>query len=531
MSAKSIIYSSEARNAILEGVNTLANTVKVTLGPKGRNVVIDRSYGSPLITKDGVTVAKEIELEEHFANLGVQMIKEAASKTNDSAGDGTTTATVLAQALVIEGSKLVAAGVNPMAIKRGIEAGVITVTESLVKSSRDVAGNHDIERVATISANGDEEIGKIIAEAMEKVGKDGVITVEEGKGFETVLETVEGMQFDRGYVSPYFVTDGDRMETHLDDPYILIHEKKVSSLRDLVPLLEQLRKTNSQMLIIAEDVDGEALTGLVYNKLRGQLNICAVKAPGFGDRRKAMLQDIAVLTGGELLSEEIGEKLEKVQLKQLGRAKAVKVNKDKTTLIGGAGKSSDIQGRIAQIRKEIDTTKSDWDREKLEERLARLAAGVAVVKVGAASEVELKEKKARVEDALHAVKAAVAEGVVPGGGVALLRAATALKGLTFGDERDHGVRVLARALEEPLRQIAENAGEEGSVMVETVRAGVAGFGFDAGKGRMVDLMVCGIIDPTKVVRIALQNAASVATMLLTTECAIAEAPKAKDAVN
>jgi chaperonin GroEL len=525
MPAKSIYYSSEARNAILDGVNILANTVKVTLGPKGRNVVIDRSYGSPLITKDGVTVAKEIEVEEHFANLGVQMIKEAASKTNDLAGDGTTTATVLAQSIVVEGTRLVAAGINPMAIKRGIEAGVIAVTEELARLSRDVEGNHDIERVAVISANGDETIGKIIAEAMEKVGKDGVITVEEGKGFETVLETVDGMQFDRGYISPYFVTDGDRMEAHLENAFVLIHEKKISSLRDLIPLLEQLKQAGGNLLIIAEDIDGEALTGLVYNKLRGQLNVCAVKAPGFGDRRKAMLQDIAALIGTQVMSDEIGEKLEAVKLKQLGRATSVKVTKDKTIIVGGSGKKGEVESRVAQIRKEMETTKSDWDREKLEERLARLAAGVAVVRIGAATEIEMKEKKARVEDALHAIRAAVAEGVVPGGGVALLRAALVLQTIKFGDERDHGIKVLGRAMEEPLRQIAENAGEEGSVMVETVRAGKGNFGYDAGKGILGDLMLGGVIDPTKVVRVALQNAASVATMLLTTECAIVEAPK------
>ncbi|MSQ81697.1 MAG: chaperonin GroEL [Myxococcales bacterium] len=525
MSAKSIFYSTQARSAILDGVNILANTVKVTLGPKGRNVVIDRSFGAPLITKDGVTVAKEIELEEHFANLGAQMVKEAAAKTNDQAGDGTTTATVLAQALIVEGSKLVAAGINPMAIKRGIEAGVIAITAQLQRDSREIDGNRDIERVAIISANGDESIGSILATAMEKVGKDGVITVEEGKGFETTLETVEGMQFDRGYISPYFVTDGDRMEVELQNPYILIHEKKVSSLRDLIPLLEQLKQAAVPMLVIAEEVEGEALTGLVYNKLRGQLQVCAVKAPGFGDRRKAMLQDIAVLTGTQVLSEEIGEKLELVKLRQLGRAKMVKVTKDKTILVGGIGQKADVDARIAQIRKEIDVTKSDWDREKLEERLARLAAGVAVVKMGAATEIELKEKKARVEDALHAVRAAVAEGVVAGGGVALLRAAVALDSISFGDERDHGVKALRRAIEEPLRQIAANAGEEGSVIVENVRAQSGNYGFDAGKGVYCDLVVAGVIDPTKVVRVALQNAASVATMLLTTECAITDAPK------
>ncbi len=528
MSAKSIFYSSEARNAILDGVNTLANTVKVTLGPKGRNVVIDRSFGSPLITKDGVTVAKEIEVEDHFANLGVQMIKEAASKTNDLAGDGTTTATVLAQALVLEGAKLVAAGVNPMAIKRGIEAGVIAVTDELLKLSKDVGGNKDLERVAVISANGDEEVGKIIAEAMEKVGKDGVITVEEGRGIDTQLETVEGMQFDRGYISPYFVTDQDRMEAHIDNAYILIHEKKISSLRDLIPLLEQLRQATGTLLIIAEDVDGEALTGLVYNKLRGQLNVVAVKAPGFGDRRKAMLEDIAIMCGTSAFSEEIGEKLELIKLSQLGRAKSVKILKDKTIIVGGAGKKADVEARVAQIRREIETTKSDWDREKLEERLAKLAAGVAVVRIGAATELEMKERKARVEDALHAVRAAVAEGVVPGGGVALLRASGALDALKFGDERDHGVKVLRRACEEPLRQIAENAGEEGSVKVEEVRAHKGAFGFNAGTGQMGDLVKMGVIDPTKVVRVALQNAASVATMLLTTECAIVDAVKDAD---
>ena len=523
MAAKRIMYSAEARAAIVSGVNTLANTVKITLGPRGRNVVIDRSYGSPLITKDGVTVAKEIEVEEHFANLGVQMVKEAASKTNDLAGDGTTTATVLAQAIVIEGAKLVAAGINPMAIKRGLEAGLVAVVAELVKMSRDVDGNRDIERVATISANGDEEIGKIIAEAMEKVGKDGVITVEEGRGIETVLETVEGMQFDRGYISPYFVTDGDRMETELENPYILIHEKKISVLRDLVPILETIRRQNGSLLIIAEDIDGEALTGLVYNKLRGQLNVCAVKAPGFGDRRKAMLGDIAVLTGGRALSDEIGEKLENIELLSLGRAKRVIVTKDKCTIVDGTGNKDELAGRVSAIRREIETTKSDWDREKLEERLARLAAGVAVVRMGAATEIEMKEKKARVEDALHAVRAAAAEGVVPGGGVALIRAAAALSAIHFGDERDHGVKVLRIACEAPLRQIAVNAGAEGSVIVESVRLGTGGYGYNAGTGLMGDLMAEGVLDPTKVVRVALTNAASVATMLLTTECAIVEA--------
>jgi chaperonin GroEL len=522
MAAKDIFYSAEARSRILTGVNTLADTVKVTLGPRGRNVVIDKSFGAPLITKDGVTVAKEIELEEHFANLGVQMVKQAASKTNDLAGDGTTTATVLAQAIIVEGSKLVAAGINPMAIKRGIEAGVIALTAELLKLSRDVQGSEDIERVATISANSDDEVGKMIAEAMDKVGKDGVITVEEGKGFDMTLDTVDGMQFDRGYISPYFVTDGDRMECSLENPMILIHEKKISSLRDLVPILEQIRQSNGNLLIIAEDIDGEALTGLVYNKLRGQLNVSAVKAPGFGDRRKAMLGDIATLTGGRVLSEEIGEKLEHIQIESLGSAKRVLITKDKTTIIDGQGNEAEVEGRAAAIRRQIETTKSDWDREKLEERLARLAAGVAVVKVGAATEIEMKERKARVEDALHATRAAVAEGVVPGGGVALIRASKALDVVVFEDDRRHGVLVLRKALQAPLRQIAENAGEEGSVIVANVAAQSGNFGFDAGKCEMSDLMVAGILDPTKVVRVALQNAASVATMLLTTECAIAE---------
>ncbi len=522
MPAKNIQYSSQARTAMLDGVNLLADTVKITLGPRGRNVVIDRSFGAPLITKDGVTVAKEIELPGHFANLGVQMVKEAASKTNDLAGDGTTTATVLAQAIVVEGSKLVAAGVNPMDIKRGIEAGVTAVTAELTAMSRGIQGN-DIERVAAISANNDDEIGEMIGKAMTAVGQDGVITVEEGKGIDTVLDTVDGMQFDRGYISPYFVTDGDRMETVLENPMILVHEKKISVLRDLVPLLENVRQNNASLLIIAEDVEGEALTGLVYNKLRGQLNVCAVKAPGFGDRRKAMLGDIAVLTGARALSDEIGEKLEQLDMASLGSATKITITKDKTTIIGGSGSQAEIDGRASAIRRQIETTSSDWDREKLEERLARLAAGVAVVKIGAATEIEMKERKARVEDALHATRAAVAEGVVAGGGVALVRAASVLAPIKFGDERDHGIKVLGKALSAPLRQIANNAGEEGSVIVETVAAGSGAFGFDAGKCELGDLMEAGILDPTKVVRIALINAASVANMLLTTECAVVEA--------
>ncbi len=527
MPAKNIQYSSSARAAMLEGVNLLADTVKITLGPRGRNVVIDRSYGSPLITKDGVTVAKEIELPGHFANLGAQMVKEAASKTNDLAGDGTTTATVLAQSIIVEGSKLVAAGINPMDIKRGIEAGVDAITAELTAMSRDIQGN-DIERVAAISANNDNEIGEMIGKAMKTVGQDGVITVEEGKGIETVLDTVEGMQFDRGYISPYFVTDGDRMETVLENPMILFHEKKISVLRDLVPLLEQVRQSNGSLLIIAEDIDGEALTGLVYNKLRGQLNVCAVKAPGFGDRRKAMLGDIAVLTGGRVLSDEIGEKLEQVDASSLGRASKITITKDKCTIIGGSGSKAEVDGRAAAIRRQIETTSSDWDREKLEERLARLAAGVAVVKIGAATEIEMKERKARVEDALHATRAAVAEGVVAGGGVALVRAASALDGVSFGDERDHGIKVLRRACAAPLRQIADNAGAEGSVVAETVAAGSGSYGYDAGSGELTDMMEAGILDPTKVVRIALINAASVGNMLLTTECAVVEADSDDD---
>ena len=522
MPAKNIQYSSSARAAMLEGVNLLADTVKITLGPRGRNVVIDRSYGSPLITKDGVTVAKEIELPGHFANLGAQMVKEAASKTNDLAGDGTTTATVLAQSIIIEGSKLVAAGINPMDIKRGIEAGVAAITAELTAMSREIEGN-DIERVAAISANNDNEVGEMIGKAMKAVGQDGVITVEEGKGIETVLDTVEGMQFDRGYISPYFVTDGDRMETVLENPMVLFHEKKISVLRDLVPLLEQVRQANGSLLIIAEDIDGEALTGLVYNKLRGQLNVCAVKAPGFGDRRKAMLGDIAVLTGGRVLSDEIGEKLEQVDASSLGRANKITITKDKCTIIGGSGSKAEVEGRAAAIRRQIETTSSDWDREKLEERLARLAAGVAVVKIGAATEIEMKARKARVEDALHATRAAVAEGVVAGGGVALMRATSALDSISFGDERDHGITVLRKACSAPLRQIADNAGAEGAVIVETVAAASGNFGFDAGSGELADMMDVGILDPTKVVRIALINAASVGSMLLTTECAVVEA--------
>jgi len=525
MSAKTLHYSEEARAQILKGVNGLADTVKITLGPRGRNVVIDRSFGSPLVTKDGVTVAKEIEFEDRFENLGAQMIKEAASKTSDKAGDGTTTATVLAQALIVEGTKLVASGVDPMALKRGIDAGVEVVVKGLKALSKPITSNKEIEQVGTISANGDDVIGGILAEAMEKVKKDGVITVEEGKSTETAVDVVEGMQFDRGYVSPYFVTDAERMECSLDDPLILIHEKKISALRDIVPLLEQVVRQGRSLLIICEEVAGEALAGLVVNRLRGALKVAAVKAPGFGDRRKAMLEDIAVLTGGRMLSDEIGEKLEKVALSDLGRAARVHIDKDKTTIVGGSGTATAIKARCEQIRREIDNTKSDWDREKLQERLAKLSSGVAVVKVGATSETEMKEKKARVEDALHATRAAVEEGIVPGGGVALLRAAKGLDDLHFGDERDTGIKVLRRAIEEPLRVIAANAGAEGSVIIEKVREGSGPFGYNAATDTYEDLVAAGVVDPTKVSRSALQFAASVAGMLLTTECAITEFKK------
>jgi chaperonin GroEL len=525
MAAKEIVFSTAARAEIARGLNVLANAVKVTLGPRGRNVVIEKSWGAPTITKDGVTVAKEIELEDKMANMGAQMVKEVASKTSDVAGDGTTTATVLAQAIYLEGAKLVAAGANPMDIKRGIDQGVETVIESLKELSKPTKGKTEIAQVGTISANGDKVIGDLIAEAMEKVGKEGVITVEEAKSMETTLDVVEGMQFDRGYLSPYFVTDAERMEVVLEDGYVLISEKKISSMKDLLPVLEQVAKSGKPLLVLAEDVDGEALATLVVNKLRGTLHVCAVKAPGFGDRRKEMLKDIATLTGGQALTEDLGLKLENVTLKDLGRAKRITVDKDNTTIVEGAGKKSEIEGRVKQIRAQIEDTTSDYDREKLQERLAKLVGGVAVIKVGAATEVEMKEKKARVEDALHATRAAVEEGIVPGGGVALLRSLPALEKLKFDDDRRFGVNILRRAMEEPMRQIAANAGTDGAVVIEKVKNGKGGFGFNAATLEYEDLVKAGVIDPTKVVRSALQNASSVAGLMLTTEALVAEKPK------
>ena len=528
MAAKEIKYYGEARDKIMKGINTLADAVKVTLGPKGRNVLLDKSWGSPTITKDGVTVAKEIELEDKFENMGAQMVKEVASKTSDVAGDGTTTATILAQAVYREGSKLVAAGHNPMALKRGIEKAVAKIVEELKKLSKPTQDQKEIAQVGTISANNDETIGNIIAEAMNKVGKEGVITVEEAKSMETTLEVVEGMQFDRGYTSPYFVTDPERMEVVLEDPYILINEKKISSMKDLLPILEQIAKMGRPLLIIAEDVEGEALATLVVNKLRGTLRVCAVKAPGFGDRRKAMLQDVATLTGGQVISEDLGIKLESVTVKDLGTAKRITVDKDNTTIVDGGGTREAIEGRVKQLRAQIEETTSDYDREKLQERLAKLVGGVAVIKVGAATETEMKERKARVEDALNATRAAVEEGVVPGGGVALLRCIPALANLKVEGEEAFGVSIVKRALEEPVRQIANNAGHEGSVVVERVKNEKAAFGFNAETETYEDLTLAGVIDPTKVVRFALQNAASVASLLLTTEAMVAEKPKKKD---
>ena len=525
MAAKEISFSYNARNSILKGVNILADAVKVTLGPRGRNVVIEKSFGSPTITKDGVTVAKEIELENKFENMGAQMVKEVASKTSDVAGDGTTTATVLAQAIFREGSKLVAAGHNPMDLKRGIEKAVEVAVEELKKLSKPVKEKKEIAQVGTISANGDATIGEIIAEAMEKVGKEGVITVEEAKGMETYLDVVEGMQFDRGYLSPYFVTDAERMECVLEDAFILIHEKKISSMRDLLPLLEKIAKMGRPLLIIAEDVEGEALATLVVNKLRGTLHACAVKAPGFGDRRKAMLEDIAILTGGRLIAEELGIKLENVDIDDLGRAKRVVVDKENTTIIDGAGRKEDIDARVNQIRNQIEETTSDYDREKLQERLAKLVGGVAVINVGAATETEMKEKKARVEDALHATRAAVEEGIVPGGGVTYLRLLKVIEELKLETEQQFGVNILKRALEEPLRQIATNAGVDGSIVVEKVKNGEGAFGFNAATETYEDLVKAGVIDPAKVTRIALQNASSIASLMLTTEALIAEKPK------
>jgi chaperonin GroEL len=525
MAAKEIVYQESARNLILAGVNALADAVKVTLGPKGRNVVLEKSFGSPTVTKDGVTVAKEIELENKFENMGAQMVREVASKTSDVAGDGTTTATVLAQSIFREGSKLVAAGHNPMEIKRGIDKSVEAVVAELRKQSKQTKDPKEIAHVGTVSANGDETIGTLLSEAMQKVGKEGVITVEEAKSAETTLEVVEGMQFDRGYLSPYFVTDPERMEVSLEDAYVLISEKKISNMKDLLPVLEAIARQQKPLLILAEDVEGEALATLVVNKLRGTLSCAAVKAPGFGDRRKEMLKDIAVLTGGQVIAEELGLKLENVTISDLGRVKRVKVDKDNTTLIDGAGDKNKIKGRQQEIRQQIEKTTSDYDREKLQERLAKLVGGVAVIKVGAATETEMKEKKARVEDALHATRAAVEEGIVPGGGVALLRAQKALESLKLNQEQQVGVNIIKRALEEPLRQIVANAGEEGSIVVQKVREGKDNFGFNAQSSQYSDLVADGVIDPVKVVRSALQNAASVAGLMLTTEALVAEKPK------
>ncbi len=526
MSAKEIVYTENARNLILAGVNALADAVKVTLGPKGRNVVIEKSFGSPTVTKDGVTVAKEIELENRFENMGAQMVREVASKTSDVAGDGTTTATVLAQAIYREGSKLVAAGHNPMDIKRGIDWAVTTLVAELKKSAKLTKDPKEIAQVGTISANGDKEIGQKLAEAMEKVGKEGVITVEESKTAETTLEVVEGMQFDRGYLSPYFVTDPERMEAVLEDAYILISEKKISNMKDLLPVLEAIARQQKPLMIIAEDIEGEALATLVVNKLRGTLHCAAVKAPGFGDRRKEMLKDIATLTGGQVISEDLGLKLENVTITDLGRAKRVSLDKDNTTIVDGAGNKDLIKGRIAEIRAQVENTTSDYDREKLQERLAKLVGGVAVVKVGAATETEMKEKKARVEDALHATRAAVEEGIVAGGGVALIRAQASLDNPKIEDSWKFGVQIIRRAIEEPLRQIVANAGLEGSIVVNKVKeGGKDDWGYNAATDEYTNLIKAGVIDPVKVVRTALQNAASVASMMLTTECLVAERPK------
>jgi chaperonin GroEL len=527
---KQVMFSDEGRAALLRGVNIMASAVKATMGPKGRNVVIDKKFGSPTITKDGVTVAKEIELKDNYEDMGAQMVKEVASKTSDIAGDGTTTATVLAHAIVREGLKNVTAGANPMGLKRGIDKAVEAVVEDLKKMSKSTKDKKEIAQVATIASNNDKTIGSLIAEAMEKVGKDGVITVEESKSADTVLDVVEGMQFDRGYLSPYFVTDAERMEVVLEDALVLIHEKKISVMKDMLPLLEQVARSGKPFLIIAEDIEGEALATLVVNKLRGTLHTAAVKAPGFGDRRKAMLEDIAILTGGKAITEDLGIKLENIKLEDLGRAKKIVVDKDNSTLVEGAGKTAAIEGRIKQIRAQIEETTSDYDREKLQERLAKLAGGVAVIKVGAATETAMKEKKARVEDALNATRAAVEEGIVPGGGVALLRASSAIEGLKVEGDEKVGAMIVKRALEEPIRQIVENAGLEGSVIVEKVKAEkVVTRGFDAESLEFVDMIQAGIIDPTKVERVALQNAASVSSLLLTTEALITDLPEDKPA--
>ena len=529
MGAKILQYDEEARKSILKGVNTLADAVKVTLGPKGRNVILDKSFGAPTVTKDGVTVAKEIELEDKFENMGAQMVKEVASKTSDVAGDGTTTATILAQAIYREGAKTVAAGSNPMDLKRGIEKAVAVVVSELKKLSKPTKDQKEIAQVGTISANNDEAIGEIIAEAMGKVGKEGVITVEEAKGLDTELDIVEGMQFDRGYISPYFVTNAEKMEVNLDDCLILINEKKISSMKDLLPILEQIAKMGKPLLIIAEDIEGEALATLVVNKIRGTIQVAAVKAPGFGDRRKAMLEDIAILTGGKMISEDLGAKLENTRMEDLGRAKRITIDKDNTTIIDGAGKRADLEGRVKQIRAQIEETTSDYDREKLQERLAKLVGGVAVIKVGAATETEMKEKKARVEDALNATRAAVEEGIVPGGGVAYIRTIPALEKMKLTGDEQIGVNIVRKSLEEPLKMIVTNAGLEGSIAVERVKGKKGAFGFNARTDQYEDMIAAGVIDPTKVTRFALQNAASVASLMLTTQCMIAEKPEEKGA--
>jgi chaperonin GroEL len=532
MAAKDVRFSADARDRMLRGVDILANAVKVTLGPKGRNVVIEKSFGAPRITKDGVTVAKEIELEDKFENMGAQMVREVASKTNDNAGDGTTTATLLAQSIVKEGAKRVAAGMNPMDLKRGIDIAVTEAIKDIGSRAKKIKSSDEVAQVGTISSNGDASIGKMIAEAMQKVGNEGVITVEEAKSLETELDVVEGMQFDRGYLSPYFITNAEKMVAELEDPYILIHEKKLSTLQAMLPVLEAVVQTGKPLLIVAEDIEGEALATLVVNKLRGGLKVAAVKAPGFGDRRKAMLEDIAVLTGGQMIAEDLGIKLENVTLAMLGRAKRIRIEKENTTIINGAGAKDDIQGRVAQIKAQIEETTSDYDREKLQERLAKLAGGVAVIRVGGATEVEVKERKDRVDDAMHATRAAVEEGILPGGGVALLRATETLKRVrTSNEDQKHGVDIVRKALQAPARQIATNAGEDGSVIVgKILENGTYAFGFDAQGGDYVDMVKKGIIDPTKVVRQALQGASSVAGLLITTEAMVAELPKKKDAM-
>jgi len=529
MAAKQLIFESEARQLILKGIEKLSRAVKATLGPRGRNVILDKKFGSPTITKDGVTVAKEIELENPFENMGAQMVREVASKTSDVAGDGTTTATVLAESIYREGLKNVTAGANPMDLKRGIDKATEVIVEELKKMTKKVKDRAEISQVATISANGDTNIGDIIADAMDKVGKDGTITVEEAKAIDTTLDVVEGMQFDKGYISPYFATNAEAMEVVQDDPYILLYEKKISSLQDLLPLLQNIAKSGRPLLVIAEDVEGEALATLVVNKLRGTLQVCAVKSPGFGDRRKAMMEDIAVLTGGRFISEDLGIKLEGVQLADLGRCKRVTIDKENTTMVEGAGKGSDIQGRIAQIRRQIEETTSDYDREKLQERLAKLAGGVAVINVGAATETEMKEKKARVEDALHATRAAVEEGIVPGGGVALIRCQSVLDNMKVTGDAAIGVDIVRRACESPIRQLVLNGGLDGAIVIQDVKKGKGNYGYDVAKAEYVDMVKAGIIDPTKVTRIALQNAASIASLLLTTECMITEIPEKEKA--